>query len=156
MSLQYSSTFNPDQQRKFWSEHVSREQLARNRAHSQWNMPFGSWLSPKEFNKSATYFDNNKVYPRSSEYDRATNSTYSYNQKLSRDDRASRVDLNVLQEERSKSIPILSSSVYGFRTALEAPTREHVRVQCVKKGFYRSRGTNIPVKNDFNSITAAK
>lgn len=156
MTLQYTSTFNPDQQRKFWYERVIKEKVTRNKAYEQWKRPFGSWLTPIQFNSEANYFDNNKTHPKSSIYDRTTDYSYNYNQKLHRDDRASKVGLDILKEERSKKVPILSSSAYGFRPAIEAPMRDHVRVQWVQKGFFRSNGTNIPLKANNDSIKPAK
>merc|ERR1719487_2482462 len=74
-------------------------------------------------------------------YDRLFHITYDYENKLHRDDRASRLGLNVANEEKNKKITILSSSVYGRGELFDPPSREHVVIESVYKGFYRSRGT---------------
>lgn len=51
--------------------------------------------------------------------------------------------LDVEEEERARSVPILSNSVYGHRPPLDIPNRCHVRVGLVNREFYRNTGTNI-------------
>lgn len=46
-------------------------------------------------------------------------------------------------EEDVKTVPILSSSVYGRRPAIEALEKHYVRVGVVKRDFYRPRGINV-------------
>ena len=43
-------------------------------------------------------------------------------------------------EEVGKAVPVLSSSEYGHRPALDKLDRQHVRVGVVKRDFFRSRG----------------
>ncbi|MGH0168089.1 UNVERIFIED_CONTAM: hypothetical protein FKN15_053851, partial [Acipenser sinensis] len=76
-------------------------------------------------------------------YDRIFHVKEGYVPKLSRDDRAARLKLQVGEEEKSRGVPLLSSSMYGRRKPLEAPSQQHSRVEVIKD-FYRNRGTNIP------------
>ena len=54
-------------------------------------------------------------------------------------------------QELSKKVPQLSSSEYGRLMEIEKTSRDHVRVESVYKGFYRSRGTGIPFGGTQNS-----
>ena len=51
----------------------------------------------------------------------------------------------IFPQEQIKSVPVLSSSLYGHRPPLEIPSRRHVRVATVQRDFYRHSGTNIPL-----------
>ncbi|PIK62537.1 hypothetical protein BSL78_00543 [Apostichopus japonicus] len=79
-----------------------------------------------------------------STYDRLFHVKQGYQCKLHRDDREHTIGLDVHGEESQKVIPVLSSSAYGHREALEGPCRQHARIERVMKGFYRTRGTNLP------------
>ena len=74
-----------------------------------------------------------------------------YDNKIHRDDRASRRCLDVYAQEHSKKVPQLTSSTYGLHHEIEKTSREHVRVESVYKGFYRPRGTGIPFGGTQNS-----
>ncbi|XP_027046306.1 uncharacterized protein C5orf49 homolog [Pocillopora damicornis] len=91
------------------------------------------------------YFNTNKKHDRISTYDRTFHIKAGYCSKLHRDDREHTRGLNVNSEEQTKSVPVLSSSLYGHRPPLEIPSRRHVRVATVKRDFFRDSGTNIPL-----------
>ena len=59
-----------------------------------------------------------------------------------------------MPQERSRQVPVLSSSVYGWRVnkPLEPPYKKNVRVQLIKKGFFRSRGTGIPLQTEMAEL----
>ncbi|CAB4032176.1 Hypothetical predicted protein [Paramuricea clavata] len=82
-----------------------------------------------------------------SAYDRINHVTIGYDQKLHRDDRAFAKSrgLYVNNEEKSVSVPCLSSSIYGHpvRQPLEVIDRKHFSVQTCKNDFLRVGGTNI-------------
>ncbi|XP_033103180.1 uncharacterized protein C5orf49 homolog [Anneissia japonica] len=80
----------------------------------------------------------------SSTYDRLFHAEEGFHSKIHRDDRQHTMNLNVYSEESSKQIPVLSSSAYGHGKPLEVPSRQHARIERVVKGFYRTRGTNLP------------
>ena len=143
------TVYNPEQKRAIWCENVFKEAKTSRKAYLKWNMPFGSWLTPKQQEKEATYYNNNREHPEVPFYDRFFDCPEGYNQKLHRCDRATRIKLNVMKEETEKSVPLLSSSVYGFiKEPLETQDRKHVRVEAIKKQFYRKRGTNLPRRPD--------
>ena len=147
------SIYNPEQKRAVWVEYVTRETRDRNRAYLQWNKPHGTWLTAEQQAQDLTYYDNHKVHKDVPIYDQYFDRTEGYNQKLHRDDRASRTGLNALIEEKNKPVPLLSSNAYGFRPIIETPSRNHVRVQCIQKGFFRSRGANLPLHTDQEKVS---
>nr|XP_004226028.1 uncharacterized protein C5orf49 homolog [Ciona intestinalis] len=140
--------FTPEQRKLQWCEFVRRERKMCNTAFDAWEKPYGTWLQPNDIGKNISYFNNNKQHGKHSEYERLFHLKHHYEKKLHRDDRANRIGLNVHDEEKDKAVPILSSSVYGSRPPLEKTNREHVIIESVNKGFYRSRGTNIPSSSD--------
>jgi len=83
-------------------------------------------------------------------YDRMFHADMDYNGKLHRDDRQHTVGLDIQHEEFQRAVPVRSSSEYGRRVylPLEDANREHVRIDKVKKGFSRTRGTGIPTELD--------
>lgn len=140
--------FTPEQKKLQWCEYVRRERRMSNKTYEALETPHGSWLAPDKMKQEITYFNNNKKHTKYSEYERLFHLNHHYEKKLHRDDRANRIGLDVHNEEKDKAVPILSSSVYGSRPPLEQTTRAHVIIESVNKGFYRSRGTNIPSSLD--------
>ena len=71
-----------------------------------------------------------------------------YSSKLKRDDLEHTIGLDVHSEEVKKSVPVLSSSVYGHPQLqpLESTDRKYVRVATVKKEFYRPCGADATLK----------
>ena len=130
---------------KFQCEEAVRHETEEAEAH-----PVNKDKSAKEFLNSMatenaqTYFNNKKSHDVSYSYDQSFHIKEGYNAKLKRDDRLHNVGLKVNEEEKSKSVPILSSSVYGQRSPLEQTSNEHFRVAHVRRDFYRSSGTKIP------------
>jgi hypothetical protein len=90
-----------------------------------------------------SYFNNDKEQKYLSAYDQTFCVVEGYNQKLKRDDFQHTQGLDIHQEEKGKLIPILSNSIYGTRSSLETPVRDHVRVAVVRREFYRPRGPNL-------------
>ena len=139
--------YNPNQKRAVWCEFVARETWDQRRAYLQWNMPYGTKLTAEDLEKEKTYYNNNKEHKKIPIYDRFFDRVERYNQKLHRDDRATRIGLNVINEERKKDVPLLSSSLYGFKPeSLETPSRVHAKVHNIQKQFFRNRGTNLPCR----------
>ncbi|XP_022109202.1 uncharacterized protein C5orf49 homolog [Acanthaster planci] len=142
----------PEELKLLWEEIVGRERriranhLATKGAGSGEHWPGVKGLEPTEeqMKTKFTYFNNNKEFSPNSTYDRLFHVKEGYESKLHRDDREHTIGLNVNEEESQKAIPVLSSSAYGHRPILEAPCREHARIERVMKGFYRTRGTNLP------------
>ena len=138
-----SYNFSPEQQKLQWCEYVKREDRTRRKAHETWRKPYGTWLKPEDAGKEMTYFNNHKERVKYSEYDRLFHLDHHFEKKLHRDDRASRLGLDVGKEEKVKRVPACSSSVYGTRPLLEPPIRDYVKVESVNKGFYEARGPNV-------------
>ncbi|CAD5115456.1 DgyrCDS4428 [Dimorphilus gyrociliatus] len=98
-----------------------------------------SYIPPeRHLPKERTYFNlDKKERYKSSTYDRLYLKNFSFEQALHRDDRehAKSKGLRVNDEDTAKSIPALSSSVYGHRKQpdLDPPDRQHYRV----KTYYR-------------------
>ncbi|XP_052790549.1 uncharacterized protein C5orf49 homolog isoform X2 [Mya arenaria] len=87
-----------------------------------------------------------------SPYERFFNAENGYNAKMHRDDRKS-VDMigcSIHEEEKNRTIPLLSSSLYGHRLgqSFETFSRSNVYVDRVRKGFLHRRGTGLPPIHD--------
>lgn len=144
MSSYQKKWYTPEQHKLQWEESVKRE-IQSTKAHpvNKNNPPTDVFNSPG-VKEAATYFNNQKSHPTSYLYDKAFHIDEGYNAKLKRDDRLHNVGLDVNKEEKVKTVPILSSSVYGQRSPLEQTSNDHYRVAYVRRDFYRSSGTKIP------------
>ncbi|XP_002739140.1 cilia- and flagella-associated protein 90-like [Saccoglossus kowalevskii] len=142
---------SPEEIHLLWREIVGRESRIR-QGHlaingdgsEQWPGIKDQEPTEEELKSDFTYFNNNKPSNPISTYDRLFHVKNELHSKLHRDDREHAIGLNVHAEETRKAVPALSSSWYGHRPSLETSSRAHVRIERVLKGFYRTRGTNIP------------
>merc|ERR1712108_70788 len=147
------SEHSPQQVHMQWTEFVRREVHDQKKPNYR-GKPYMTFLADKDLAQPDEDYQlisssfNNKIPGPSTDlvsgYDRLFHSNTDYENKIHRDDRASRLGLDVYTEEHSKAVPLLASSEYGRTKAIEKPVREHVRIESVYKGFYRSRGTGIP------------
>jgi len=135
-------TYTPEQMKEQWRESVERETKFTKRHSSPKKEPCPETELSSSL-QQVNYFNNDKRYESISTYDRTFHVEEGYSSKLKRDDLQHTQGLDVHAEEVNKSVPILTSSVYGHRVPLETPDRKHVRVGLVKREFYRSCGTNI-------------
>ena len=148
---------NPLQDHMQWNEYVQREikdQSKENVRGKQYQTFLPKDEIPTQGNKLISGSFNNKLPEpnnKTSGYDRLFHVNDNYDNKIHRDDRASRRGLDVNTQELSKKVPQLSSSEYGRLMEIEKTSRDHVRVESVYKGFYRSRGTGIPFGGTQNS-----
>ena len=148
-----------------WKEYTTKEK--HRYANPNEGQKFGSFLTARkiaeigkfgpeaakesskaEHGQVLNYYNNastGKCHTNFHMFDQVFDSSYNYNQKLHRDDRAARDGLQVHREENSKPVPVLSSSVYGHQPEIEPNTRNFVRVAVATKGFFRDRGTGIPL-----------
>lgn len=133
-------SYTPEQVKEQWRESVDRENKV-----CRFHMATKKMEESKQFDTSlrVSYFNNKKTYPQISTFDHTFHVEEGYSSKLKRDDLQHTQGLDVHAEEVDKSVPVLSSSVYGHRQPLETPDRHHVRVGLVKREFYRSCGTNL-------------
>ncbi|XP_052221180.1 uncharacterized protein C5orf49 homolog [Dreissena polymorpha] len=87
-------------------------------------------------------------------YERFVNRGDGYDAKMHRDDRKSvnNIAYSFNDEERQRTVPLLSSSTYGHRLSHppELFARGHVRVERAHKGFLHTRGTGLPHKEDIS------
>ena len=135
-------TYTPEETKNQWKQHVEKHRYIRisHKSAAQERQMIEKLKQgvPEEI----SYFNNNKQHSVVSAYDRQFNVEQGYQSKLRRDDRKYHVlDPNFNSEESSKTVPNLSSSVYGHRQPLEKPPRKHCRVAL--RDFYRNCGTNI-------------
>ncbi|CAN9503778.1 unnamed protein product [Ophioblennius macclurei] len=107
--------------------------------------------------KEASYFGKESKAADVSTYDQLFNQAEGYDMRLHRDDRrhCKGRGLHVNQEERSRVVPVLSSSVYGHRLgpALYQTGRQHVRVACIKAEFFKKNGIVWNVAEGYGSVT---
>ncbi|XP_015749268.1 PREDICTED: uncharacterized protein C5orf49 homolog [Acropora digitifera] len=147
-------TYTHEQKKEQWRESMRTETRfrrthvitsGRNEALSKaWKIKFSRHLCNAEVDNQ-NYFNTKKQHDKVSNYDRTFHIKTGFCSKLHRDDREHTRGLNVNAEEKTKAVPVLSSSLYGHRPLLETPSRRHVRVATVKRDFYRQSGTNIPL-----------
>ncbi|XP_043546949.1 uncharacterized protein C5orf49 homolog [Chiloscyllium plagiosum] len=111
------------------------------------NMPLSalsgfSFIPERRDHNELTYFGNQKKEVSVLLYDQVFKVQEGYNNKTHRDDRehSHNQGLNVNDEERARTVPVLSSSFYGKRPALESPNRTFVRIARVQTEFYRRNG----------------
>lgn len=132
-------TYTPEETKNQYKQHVEKHRHIRNAHKAAANENNKKNDTPEEI----SYFNNNKKHSVVSAYDRQFHIKEGYQSKFKRDDRKYHVlDPNFNSEESSKTVPNLSSSVYGHRQPLEKPPRKHCRV-AFKADFYRNCGTNI-------------
>ncbi|XP_051872487.1 uncharacterized protein C5orf49 homolog [Pristis pectinata] len=101
-----------------------------------------SFIPERRDANEITYFGNQKKEVSVLIYDQVFKVQQGYNNKIHRDDReySHGQGLNVNTEETARTVPVLSSSLYGKRPHLEPTNRSFVRVARVKAEFYRRNG----------------
>nr|CAH8865522.1 unnamed protein product [Trichobilharzia regenti] len=105
---------------------------------------------PKSRNlpRERTYFNSpEKSHGKTCVYDLVFSKEDDFNPKLHRDDRRhdKHCGLNIYEEEKSKVVPSLSSSIYGHRLNknIEISDRKHARIMLVESEFYRRNGIDL-------------
>ncbi|VDP50945.1 unnamed protein product [Schistosoma curassoni] len=113
-------------------------------------MPLDMLVIHDEFLKSCCCIESNQQYWKQGNpciYDSIFSKEDDFNPKLHRSDRRhdKLIGLEINQEEKSKDIPTLSSSIYGHRLNknIENNDRKHVRIMLVESEFYRRNGINL-------------
>ena len=105
---------SPQQQHMQWTEYVHTEIKDQAKPNIKGNK-YMTFLDEETLaNRTENVYNNKekKKHGKVSGYDRLFHITYDYENKLHRDDRASRLGLDVATEEKNKPITTLSSSVY--------------------------------------------
>ncbi|XP_058475822.1 cilia- and flagella-associated protein 90 [Solea solea] len=116
-----------------------------------------SYIPPRRRQpKDMSYFNKDLKVPQVSMYDLVFHQAEGYDMKVHRDDRRHHKGrgLDVNAEERSRSVPVLSSSEYGRRPipVLYAPGRQHAHVACIKTEFYMKNGLVWNVEEGYGSV----
>ncbi|TKS88627.1 hypothetical protein D9C73_022942 [Collichthys lucidus] len=106
--------------------------------------------------KEMSFFNKDVTAPEISMYDRVFHQAEGYDMKLHRDDRKHHKGrgLDINEEERSRVVPVRSSSEYGHRPvpAFYLPGRQHARVACIKAEFFRENGIMWNVAEGYGSV----
>ncbi|XP_029976499.1 uncharacterized protein C5orf49 homolog [Salarias fasciatus] len=116
-----------------------------------------SYIPPRRNDpKEASYFSKEPQAPDVSTYDQLFNQAEGYDMRLHRDDRrhCKGRGLDINQEERSRAVPVLSSSVYGHRPApaLLQTGRQHARVARIQADFFMKNGIIWNVAEGYGSV----
>ncbi|KAG7499834.1 hypothetical protein JOB18_000884 [Solea senegalensis] len=116
-----------------------------------------SYIPPRRRQlKDMSYFNRDLKVPQVSMYDLVFHQAEGYDMNVHRDDRRHHKGrgLDVNAEERSRSVPVLSSSEYGRHPipVLYAPGRQHAQVACIKTEFYTKNGLVWNVEEGYGSV----
>ncbi|XP_022616660.1 uncharacterized protein C5orf49 homolog [Seriola dumerili] len=116
-----------------------------------------SYIPPRRKEpKEMSYFNKNSEVPEVSMYDHVYHQAEGYDMKLHRDDRQHHKGrgLNMNEEEKSRAVPVLSSSEYGSRPvpALYETGRHYARVACIKAEFFMKNGIIWNVAEGYGSV----
>ncbi|XP_069770276.1 cilia- and flagella-associated protein 90 [Narcine bancroftii] len=109
-----------------------------------------SFIPERRGSNEITYFGHQKKEVSVLIYDQVFKVQQGYNDKIHRDDReySHSQGLNVNAEEKARTVPVLSSSLYGKRSQLEPTNRSFVRVARVQTEFYRRNGIASYLEED--------
>uniref|UniRef100_A0A3Q4GG82 Cilia and flagella associated protein 90 n=1 Tax=Neolamprologus brichardi TaxID=32507 RepID=A0A3Q4GG82_NEOBR len=116
-----------------------------------------SYVTPRRNEPKQMSYFNNEVSDVSM-YDRLHNHVEGYDMRLPRDDRkhwkGRGLDINKEFQERSRTVPVLSSSEYGRRPAptLYFTERQYARVACIKSEIYMKNGILWSVEEGYGSV----
>ncbi|XP_030004082.1 uncharacterized protein C5orf49 homolog [Sphaeramia orbicularis] len=117
-----------------------------------------SYIPPRRKEpKEMSYFNRETEAPEVYMYDQVFHQAEGYDMRLHRDDRGHSKGrgLNIYEEEKSRVVPVRSSSEYGHRTtlALYQTGRQHARVACTKAEFFMKNGIIWNVAEGYGSVT---
>ncbi|XP_041868536.1 uncharacterized protein C5orf49 homolog [Melanotaenia boesemani] len=116
-----------------------------------------SYIPPqRNVPREMSYFNRDSKVSDVSTYDRVLHQDEGYDMKLPRGDRKhwKGRGLNINQEERCRTVPVLSSSVYGHRSvpAIYQTDRQYARVGSINPEFYRKSGIIWNVAEGYGSV----
>uniref|UniRef100_A0A3B4FUT9 Uncharacterized protein n=1 Tax=Pundamilia nyererei TaxID=303518 RepID=A0A3B4FUT9_9CICH len=116
-----------------------------------------SYVTPRRNEPKQMSYFNNEVSDVSM-YDRLHNHVEGFDMWLPRDDRkhwkGRGLDINKEFQERSRTVPVLSSSEYGRRPAptLYFTERQYARVACIRSEIYMKNGILWSVEEGYGSV----
>nr|XP_020475801.1 uncharacterized protein C5orf49 homolog [Monopterus albus] len=106
--------------------------------------------------KESSYFNTESKVPEMSMYDQVHHQAEGYDMRLHREDRKHDKGrgLNINEEEKSRPVPVLSSSEYGRRPVpvLYQTNRQYARVACIKAEFFMKNGIIWNVAEGYGSV----
>ncbi|XP_040909814.1 uncharacterized protein C5orf49 homolog [Toxotes jaculatrix] len=106
--------------------------------------------------KELSYFNKDSKVSEVSMYDQVYHQGEGYDMKLRRDDRKHYKGrgLDINKEEKSRAVPVLSSSEYGRRPVpIPYETgRQYARVACIKAEFFMKNGIIWNVAEGYGSV----
>nr|XP_019946144.1 PREDICTED: uncharacterized protein C5orf49 homolog [Paralichthys olivaceus] len=116
-----------------------------------------SYVPPRRTQpKDMSYFHQESKVPEISMYDRVYHQAEGYDMKLHRDDRkhSKGRGLDINKEEKSRAVPVLSSSEYGRGSipALDETDRQYARVACIRAEFFMKNGIIWNVAEGYGSV----
>ncbi|XP_070840096.1 cilia- and flagella-associated protein 90 [Chaetodon trifascialis] len=116
-----------------------------------------SYIPPRRKEpKEMSYFNKVSEVPEVSMYDQVFHQAEGYDMRLRRDDRKHYKGrgLDINKEEKSRTVPVRSSSEYGRRPVpiLYQPGRQYARVACIKAEFFMKNGIIWNVEEGYGSV----
>ncbi|XP_041812035.1 uncharacterized protein C5orf49 homolog [Chelmon rostratus] len=116
-----------------------------------------SYIPPRrKETKETSFFNKVSEVPEVSMYDRVFHQAEGYDMRLRRDDRKHDKGrgLEINKEEKSRAVPVCSSSEYGRRPvpAIYQPGRQHSRVACIQAEFFMKNGIIWNVEEGYGSV----
>ncbi|XP_069033066.1 cilia- and flagella-associated protein 90 [Embiotoca jacksoni] len=122
-----------------------------------YSMSVFSYIPPRRNEtKQMSYFNKDSEAPEVTMYDQVFHQAEGYDVRLHRDDRNhwKGRGLHVHNEEKSRTVPVLSSSVYGQRSVpnVYRTDRQHSRVACIKAEFFMKNGIIWNVAEGYGSV----
>ncbi|KAM7372903.1 hypothetical protein PAMP_007796 [Pampus punctatissimus] len=116
-----------------------------------------SYIPPRRKEpKEMSYFNKDSTVSEVSMYDQVFHQAEGYDMRLHRDDRrhCKGRGLDIYEEEKSRVVPVRSSSEYGRRTSpfLYQTNRQYARVACIKAEFFMKNGIIWNVAEGYGSV----
>ncbi|XP_073319685.1 cilia- and flagella-associated protein 90 [Pagrus major] len=116
-----------------------------------------SYIPPRRKEpKEISIFNKDSRVPEVSMYDQVFHQAEGYDMRLHRDDRKHHKGrgLEIYEEEKSRAVPVRSSSEYGHRPVPISyqPGRQYARVACTKAEFFMKNGIIWNVAEGYGSV----
>ncbi|XP_044027979.1 uncharacterized protein C5orf49 homolog [Siniperca chuatsi] len=116
-----------------------------------------SYIPPRRKEpKEMSFFNKDSKVPEVSMYDQVFHQAKGYDMRLHRDDRKHYKGrgLDINEEEKSRAVPVRSSSEYGRRPVpvLYQTGRQYTRVACIKAEFFMKNGIIWNVAEGYGSV----
>ncbi|XP_026156221.1 uncharacterized protein C5orf49 homolog [Mastacembelus armatus] len=122
------------------------------------NLSSFSYVPPRRHEpKEMSYFNTESKAPEVSMFNRVYQQAEGFDMKLHREDRKHYKGrgLSINEEEKSRTVPVLSSSEYGRRSVpvLYQTNRQYAHVACMEAEFFMKNGIIWNVAEGYGSVT---